>query len=54
MLSLAIFTQGFGGAQGGAALSQGYAAAISIVQFVIVMIVSLFLLGYLRRRETVL
>jgi raffinose/stachyose/melibiose transport system permease protein len=52
VLSLAIFTQGFGGAQGGAALSQGYAAAISIVQFIIVMIVSLFLLGYLRRRET--
>ena len=40
VLSLAIFTQGFGGAQGGAVQSQGYAAAISMVQFVIVMIVS--------------
>jgi ABC-type sugar transport system permease subunit len=32
--------------------SQGYAAAISIVQFVIVAIVSLAALAYLRRRET--
>lgn len=52
VLSLAIFTQGFGGAQGGASQSQGYAAAISIVQFVIVMIASLLTLGYLRRKET--
>ena len=52
VLSLAIFTQGFGGAQGGSALSQGYAAAISMIQFVIVMIVSLGALTYLRRRET--
>ncbi len=52
VLSLAIFTQGFGGAQGGAALSQGYAAAISIVQFVIVMIVALAALTYLKRKET--
>lgn len=54
VLSLAIFTQGFGGAQGGTALSQGYAAAISMVQFVIVMIVSLVTLAYLRRQETAL
>jgi ABC-type sugar transport system permease subunit len=54
VLSLAIFTQGFGGAQGGAAQSQGYAAAISIVQFIIVMIVALATLAYLRRRETAL
>ncbi|NHN56949.1 sugar ABC transporter permease [Calidifontibacter sp. DB0510] len=54
VLSLAIFTQGFGGAQGGTALSQGYAAAISMVQFVIVMIVSLLTLAYLRRKETAL
>ena len=54
VLSLAIFTQGFGGAQGGTVQSQGYAAAISMVQFVIVAIVSLALLAYLRRRETVL
>ena len=53
VLSLAIFTQGFGGAQGGAVQSQGYAAAISMVQFVIVMIVSLATLAYLRRKETV-
>ena len=54
VLSLAIFTQGFGGAQGGAVQSQGYAAAISMVQFVIVMIVSLATLAYLRRKETAL
>lgn len=52
VLSLAIFTQGFGGAQGGASQSQGYAAAISIVQFVIVMIASLLTMAYLRRKET--
>lgn len=52
VLSLAIFTQAFGGGQGGSVQSQGYAAAISIVQFVIVMIVSLGILVYLRRRET--
>lgn len=51
VLSLAIFTQGFGG-RGGAVQSQGYAAAISIVQFVLVMIVSLAVLVYLRRKET--
>ncbi|MCW3159114.1 carbohydrate ABC transporter permease [Micropruina sonneratiae] len=54
VLSLAIFTQGFGGAQGGTVLSQGYAAAISMVQFVIVAIISLASLAYLRRRETAL
>ena len=54
VLSLAIFTQGFGGAQGGAVQSQGYAAAISIVQFLIVMVVSLATLAYLRRKETAL
>jgi ABC-type sugar transport system permease subunit len=54
VLSLAIFTQGFGGAQGGAVQSQGYAAAISMVQFVIVMIVSVATYAYLRRKETAL
>lgn len=54
VLSLAIFTQGFGGAQGAAVLSQGYAAAISMVQFVIVAVISLASLAYLRRRETAL
>jgi len=54
VLSLAIFTQGFGGAQGGSVQSQGYAAAISMVQFVIVMIVSVATYAYLRRKETAL
>jgi ABC-type sugar transport system permease subunit len=52
VLSLAIFTQGFGGsASGGAAQSQGYAAAISIIQFIMVGVVSLIVLAYLRRRQ---
>jgi len=46
--------RGFGGPQGGTVQSQGYAAAISIVQFVIVAIVSLAALAYLRRKETLL
>ena len=54
VLSLAIFTQGFGGGQGGSVQSQGYAASISIVQFIIVMIVSVATLAYLRRKETAL
>lgn len=54
VLSLAVFTQGFGGAQGGAVQSQGYAAAIAMVQFVIVAIVSLVTLAYLRKKETAL
>jgi ABC-type sugar transport system permease subunit len=54
VLSLAIFTQGFGGGQGGSVQSQGYAASISIVQFIIVMIVSVATLTYLRRKETAL
>lgn len=52
LLSLAIFAQGFGGsAASGASQSQGYAASISIVQFVIVGIISLAVLAYLRKRE---
>jgi ABC-type sugar transport system permease subunit len=52
LLSLAIYAQGFGGnAASGTSASQGYAAAISIVQFVIVGVVSLAVLSYLRRRE---
>jgi ABC-type sugar transport system permease subunit len=52
VLSLAIFTQGFGGSSSaGAVQSQGYAAAISIVQFVMVGIISIIVLAYLRRRE---
>ena len=52
LLSLAIFSTGFGGStSSGTAQSQGYAASISIVQFVIVGVISLAVLTYLRRRE---
>ena len=52
LLSLAIFSQGFGGnAASGTSASQGYAAAISVVQFVIVGVVTLLVMAYLRRRE---
>ncbi|MGH3380088.1 MAG: carbohydrate ABC transporter permease [Actinoallomurus sp.] len=52
VLSLAVFTQSFGnGALGGSSQSQGYAAAISMVQFVIVGVITLVVLTYLRRRE---
>lgn len=52
LLSLAIFSQAFGGsAASGVSQSQGYAASISMVQFVIVGVVSLAVLAYLRKRE---
>ncbi|MBN9185382.1 carbohydrate ABC transporter permease [Microbacterium sp.] len=52
LLSLAIFAQGFGGSSAsGLGQSQGYAATISVIQFVIVSIASLLVLWYLRRRE---
>ncbi len=52
VLSLAIFTQSFGGGTaGGSSESQGYAAAISMVQFAIVGIITLIVLTYLRRKE---
>lgn len=52
LLSLAVFTQAFGGnTAGGTGQSQGYSAAISMVQFVIVGIVSLVVLTHLRRQE---
>jgi ABC-type sugar transport system permease subunit len=52
LLSLAIFSQGFGGSSAsGTSQSQGYAASISIVQFVIVGVISLSVLLYLRKRE---
>ncbi len=52
VLSLAVFSQSFGGGgTWGNSASQGYAAAISMVQFVIVGIVTLGALAYLRRRE---
>lgn len=53
LLSLEIFGQAFGNASGsGGDISQGYASAISIVQFVVVGIIALTVLAYLRRRET--
>jgi ABC-type sugar transport system permease subunit len=52
LLSLAIYAQAFGGsAAAGAFQSQGYAAAISVIQFFIVGAISLLVLAYLRRRE---
>ncbi len=55
LLSLLIFVQGFGGNSGtSVSQSQGYAAAISMVQFVIVAVVTTVTLVYLRRRENVL
>jgi raffinose/stachyose/melibiose transport system permease protein len=53
LLSLAVFTQAFGGGtSSGSSQSQGYAAAISMVQFVIVGIISIAVLVYLRRQES--
>jgi ABC-type sugar transport system permease subunit len=52
LLSTEIFVQGFGGVPGTqVSQSQGYAAAISILQFVLVGVISLLALAYLRRRE---
>ena len=52
VLSLLVYVQGFGGKSGTSlSQSQGYASAISIVQFVLVGVVSLIALWYLRRRE---
>lgn len=52
LLSLAIFSQTFGGGtSSGTSASQGYAAAISMIQFVIVGFISLAVLAYLRKRE---
>jgi raffinose/stachyose/melibiose transport system permease protein len=52
VLSLLVYVQGFGGVSGTAQLqSQGYASAVSIVQFVLVGVVSLIALRFLRRRE---
>lgn len=52
LLSLAIFSQGFGGsASSGLAQSQGYACAISMVQFVIVAVASFLVMTHLKRRE---
>jgi len=51
VLSLLVYVQGFGGRTGTMSQSQGYAAAVSMVQFALVGIVSLAALWYLRRRE---
>lgn len=51
VLSLLVYVQGFGGRAGTMSQSQGYAAAVSMVQFALVGIVSLAALWYLRRRE---
>jgi len=52
LLSLEIYVQGFGGTPGAVvSQSQGYASAISIVQFVIVGVISVASLLYLRKRE---
>ncbi|GIT78755.1 sugar ABC transporter permease [Leifsonia sp. LS1] len=52
VLSLLVYVQGFGGASGTTlSQSQGYAAAVSMVQFVLVAIVSIVALAVLRRRE---
>lgn len=52
VLSLLVYVQGFGGKSGTTlSQSQGYAAAISMVQFVLVGVVSLIALMVLRRRE---
>jgi len=52
VLSLLIYVQGFGGKSGTTlSQSQGYAAAISIIQFLLVGVVTIVALWYLRRRE---
>ncbi|MGO1316601.1 MAG: carbohydrate ABC transporter permease [Cellulomonadaceae bacterium] len=52
LLSLLIYTQAFGGVPGASvSQTQGYAAAISMVQFVLVGAIALATLAYLRRRE---
>jgi len=52
LLSLLIYTQGFGGVPGTSiSQTQGYAAAISMVQFFLVGVIALGTLAYLRKRE---
>ncbi|MFT8356320.1 carbohydrate ABC transporter permease [Bifidobacterium aquikefiri] len=52
VLSLQVYMQAFGGRSGTTlSQSQGYAAAISMVQFVLVGVITLATLAYLRRRE---
>lgn len=52
VLSLLVYVQGFGGKAGTSlSQSQGYAAAVSMVQFVLVAVIALSALWWLRRRE---
>ncbi|MFT8593428.1 MAG: sugar ABC transporter permease [Bifidobacterium sp.] len=52
VLSLQVYMQAFGGRSGTTlSQSQGYAAAISMVQFVLVGVITIATLAYLRRRE---
>lgn len=52
VISLQVYMQSFGGRSGTTlSQSQGYAAAISMVQFVLVGVITLTTLWYLRRRE---
>ena len=50
VLSLLIYVQSFG-SNGAPPQSQGYAAAVSMVQFVLVGVIAFAALAYLRRRE---
>lgn len=47
VLAMRIFTLGFGGSS-----EAGYASAISMIQFVLIAVISLVALGYLRKKET--
>lgn len=52
VLSLLVYVQAFGGESGtSVSQSQGYAAAIATVQFLLVGVIALATLTYLRRRE---
>lgn len=51
MLSLVIFNQAFSGTGTSVGSSQGYASAVSVVQFFLVGIIALLVLTYLRKRE---
>ncbi len=51
LLSLVIFAEAFGVTGSPVAQSQGYAAAIAVIQFLIAGVISLAVLAYLRRRE---
>jgi ABC-type sugar transport system permease subunit len=54
VLSLQVYQESFGSRYGGLTQSQGYAASISMIQFVLVGAISLATMAWLRRREKVL